>query len=122
MNENYNNYKQHTNVGFRIISIFTILLSGYMMCTYFYSFGNATFFETVSKLPTGDVPLAESYYMETVKYPVRDFIYGTLFFVTLIWAIVSAAKRNVRSLSKCLVTTIMMCVGVFLINEILIYS
>ncbi|WP_029904993.1 hypothetical protein [Prevotella sp. 10(H)] len=123
MNENYNNYKQHTNVGFRIISIFALLLSGYMFVTYFYSFGNATFFETVSKIPSGDmVPLDESYYKETVKYPVRDFIYGAVFLILFIWALISTIGRSVKSLSVCLVSLIISCVAVFFINEILTFA
>ncbi|MBK5722398.1 hypothetical protein JGH11_16095 [Dysgonomonas sp. Marseille-P4677] len=112
---NYN--RTNNNWGFKIISITTLLLAGFMAFSHFYELINSSLMESVQNIHTGSEPLSMSYYEPQIRSSALMLIYGILYALLFLLSLFSLAKKNIQLLYLCLTLTILIGIVEFILNE-----
>lgn len=112
---NYN--RTNNNWGFKVISIITLALAGFMAFSHFYELVNSNLVESVQNIRTGNEPLSMSYYEPQIKSSALNLVYGILFSLLFLLSIFSLMKKNIQLLYLCLTLTILISIVEFIISE-----
>lgn len=107
--------------GGKVISIITLLLTGYMAVTHFYELISSNLVKSMENIRFGNEPLSMTYYEPQIEPATLNLICGILFSILFLVSLYAVARKQIQLLYICLTIGILICIVDFFLSQIILY-
>lgn len=107
--------------GGKIISIITLLLTGYMAVSHFYELINSSLVKSIENIRSGNEPLSMTYYEPQIGPAKLNLACGILFSILFLISLYAMVRKQTQILYICLAIGIVICIIEFLITQTVLY-